>query len=83
MSELLWIAVPGGLTRPFQGLIRVMLVVPRLVEGFLRDFGLEDWPAILGRTPRSSCAPRLAHAANSDGTAQRYCSGVSRSSTTA
>jgi hypothetical protein len=47
MSELLWVAVPNGLLQPSKASIRV-LVVPRLSEGTIHDFGLSDWPAALG-----------------------------------
>lgn len=42
MSDLLWIAVPGG-TQAGSRLLRV-LVVPRLDSGTLASCGLADWP---------------------------------------
>ncbi|MFJ3102525.1 hypothetical protein [Streptomyces sp. NPDC086835] len=46
MSTLLWVAVPAGLSSPSTARIRVV-VVPRLGDGSLSDFGLQDWPALL------------------------------------
>jgi hypothetical protein len=46
MSELLWVAVPNGRRPGDKASIRV-LVVPRLAEGTIREFGLGDWPATL------------------------------------
>ena len=55
MSELLWVAVPNGLVREEQSwseaTIRV-LVVPRLAEGTIADFALQDWPAVLNEEAR-------------------------------
>ncbi|MEU2254388.1 hypothetical protein ABZ540_14595 [Nocardia xishanensis] len=45
MSELLWVAVPGG-RQGARASLRV-LMVPRLAEGHLNDFGLGDWPSTL------------------------------------
>ncbi|MFC9659819.1 hypothetical protein ACFVJ5_06240 [Nocardia sp. NPDC127606] len=45
MSEILWVAVPDG--RDGTELSLRVLVVPRLSEGTLSDFGLTDWPSIL------------------------------------
>ncbi|MET7769359.1 hypothetical protein [Nocardia sp. NPDC005366] len=45
MSEILWVAVPDG--REGTELSLRVLVVPRLSEGVLSDFGLQDWPSIL------------------------------------
>ncbi|MFD0360105.1 hypothetical protein ACFQZZ_01420 [Nocardia sp. GCM10030253] len=45
MSELLWVGVPSG-RRATEASVRV-LVVPKLAEGSLGDFGLQDWPATL------------------------------------
>ncbi|MFD3704427.1 hypothetical protein ACFWUP_14900 [Nocardia sp. NPDC058658] len=45
MSEILWVAVPDG--RDGAELSLRVLVVPRLAEGMLSDFGLTDWPSIL------------------------------------
>jgi hypothetical protein len=46
MSELLWVAIPGGLTSAGGALVRV-LVVPRLDPGNISDVGMDDWPAAL------------------------------------
>ncbi|WIM92898.1 hypothetical protein ACTOB_004856 [Actinoplanes oblitus] len=46
MSELLWVAVPDGRRPTNRASIRV-LVVPRLAEGSIQEFGLGDWPATL------------------------------------
>ncbi|MFH8770093.1 hypothetical protein [Streptomyces sp. NPDC017958] len=46
MSTLLWVAVPAGLSAPSTARIRVA-VVPRLGDGTLSTFGLQDWPALL------------------------------------
>ncbi|WP_181697128.1 hypothetical protein [Nocardia sp. GTS18] len=45
MSEMLWVAVPSG--RDGAELALRVLVVPRLAEGTLVDFGLADWPSLL------------------------------------
>ncbi|KAF0846827.1 hypothetical protein [Nocardia caishijiensis] len=45
MSEMLWVAVPSG--RDGAELSVRVLVVPRLDEGTLVDFGLADWPSLL------------------------------------
>ncbi|MER7585777.1 hypothetical protein [Kitasatospora sp. NPDC097691] len=51
MSELLWVAVPGGLTPPDQALLR-LLIIPRLDAGTtLTANGLAHWP------PQSLTAP--------------------------
>ncbi|MEV6813049.1 hypothetical protein [Micromonospora sp. NPDC051296] len=49
MSELVWIAVPGGLASGGTALVRIM-VVPRLAAGTLADFDLTDWPDTLRTT---------------------------------
>lgn len=49
MTQLLWVAVPGGIAPSDKALIRV-LVVPRLDAGVLSDFGLDDWPSTLRDT---------------------------------
>ncbi|MGF0174470.1 hypothetical protein ACQF36_29385 [Streptomyces sp. Marseille-Q5077] len=48
MSTFVWAAVPAGLTEGPQPAARIrVLVVPRLAEGALSDFGLQDWPSLL------------------------------------
>ncbi|MEU2267486.1 hypothetical protein ABZ568_13930 [Streptomyces olindensis] len=48
MSTFVWAAVPAGLTGGPEPAARIrVLVVPRLSEGSLGDFGLQDWPALL------------------------------------
>ena len=57
MSELLWVAVPNGRRPQSKASIRV-LVVPRLAEGSIHDFGLDDWPTTLAEEAAFSMRTR-------------------------
>jgi len=53
MSELLWIAVPGGTVTDGEAVLRV-LIVPRLTAeraGTLADHGMGNWPETLALAP--------------------------------
>jgi hypothetical protein len=64
MGELLWVAVPGGLTTPDQVLLR-LLVVPRLDPGTkLAAAGLAHWPPPALTQPGTTLAVDLAPAAD-------------------
>jgi hypothetical protein len=80
MSELLWLAVPGGTAKDGVVVLRA-LMVPRLTAdapSILADFGLTDWPALLnastlsvelGTAPDDPGTPveaDIEHSANSD-----------------
>jgi hypothetical protein len=64
MGELLWVAVPGGLTTPDQALLR-LLVIPRLDPGTkLAAAGLAHWPPPALTQPGSTLSVDLAPAAD-------------------
>ncbi|MFI0898486.1 hypothetical protein [Streptomyces sp. NPDC020983] len=64
MSELLWVAVPGGLTTPDQALLR-LLVIPRLDPGTkLAAAGLAHWPPPVLTQPGTTLSVDLASAAD-------------------
>ncbi len=52
MSELLWIAVPGGAVRPDGNAPLALLIVPRLTGtgDTLAAYGMDRWPALLKGT---------------------------------
>ncbi len=53
MSELVLVAIPNGVSADETATVRV-LVVPRLAEGNISDYGLADWPDVLNGDARFS-----------------------------
>lgn len=71
MGELLWVAVPGGLTTPDQALLR-LLVIPRLDPGTkLAAAGLAHWPPPALTQPGTTLPVDLAPAADGPVTTHR------------
>lgn len=57
VSELALVAIPNGVGADGVVTVRV-LVVPRLAEGSIEDFGLADWPDVLNGDARFSIAAK-------------------------
>ena len=57
MSELVLVAIPNGMSQDGTATVRV-LVVPKLSEGSIEDFGLADWPDVLNEDARFSIVAR-------------------------
>lgn len=57
MSELVLVPIPSGGGADGNATVRV-LVVPRLAEGSIEDYGLGDWPDILNADARFSIVAR-------------------------